>query len=105
MTMMNKLMKMNAIYIAVLALIPGAQSFAQSEEQVLEQLDVLLNGISTLTADVSQLIVESDGGVLEESEILMKLKRPDGFYWETVSPFPELIVTDGLKLWNYSTLR
>jgi len=31
----------------------------------------------------------------------MYLKKPDGFYWETISPFPELIVTDGKKLWNY----
>ncbi len=31
----------------------------------------------------------------------MKLKRPEGFYWETVDPFPELIVTNGTYLWNY----
>jgi outer membrane lipoprotein carrier protein len=64
-------------------------------------LDELLHAISTLTADVTQLIVESDGGVLEESEIRMALKKPDGFFWETLSPFPELIVTNGVQLWNY----
>lgn len=64
-------------------------------------LDGLLGDIQTLSADVLQLIVESDGGVLEESEIKMQLKKPDGFYWETVQPFPELIVTNGVKLWNY----
>jgi len=46
-------------------------------------------------------LVESDGGILEESEILMRLRQPNGFYWETISPFPELIVTDGETLWNY----
>ena len=76
-------------------------TIAQTEEQVLEQLDALLAGMDTLSADVTQLIVESDGGVLEQSEIQMKLKRPNGFYWKTLSPFPELIVTDGIKLWNY----
>ncbi|MFT6825405.1 MAG: outer membrane lipoprotein carrier protein, partial [Pseudohongiellaceae bacterium] len=65
------------------------------------RLDALLGNIETLTADVVQLIVESDGGVLEESEIQMLLKKPDGFYWETLTPFPELIVTDGNTLWNY----
>jgi len=69
--------------------------------EALSRLDSLLNGIETLSADVIQLIVESDGGVLEESEILMRLKKPDGFYWETLAPFPELIVTDGSTLWNY----
>jgi len=74
---------------------------AQDESDVLRQLDEMLADIETMTADVTQLIVESDGGVLEESAIIMKLKRPAGFYWETIDPFPELIVTDGRYLWNY----
>jgi len=74
---------------------------AQPEVLAYEQLDGLLSTIETMTADVSQLIVESDGGVLERSDVQMKLKRPYGFYWETISPFPELIVTDGDLLWNY----
>ncbi|MFK7863978.1 MAG: outer membrane lipoprotein chaperone LolA [Pseudohongiellaceae bacterium] len=64
-------------------------------------LDDLLSDIQTLSADVLQLIVEANGGVLEESSIKMQLKKPDGFYWETIDPFPELIVTNGAKLWNY----
>lgn len=67
----------------------------------IDTLDGLLQGIESLSADVIQLIVESDGGVLEESEIIMHLKKPDGFYWETVTPYPELVVTDGKTLWNY----
>jgi len=67
----------------------------------LQQLDSLLAGIDTLSAEVEQLIVESDGGVLEESRIQLYLKKPDGFYWETLTPFPELIVTNGELLWNY----
>lgn len=87
------------IVIALLA--PASNSLAQRAPDALSRLDELLSGIETMTADVTQLIVESDGGVLEESTIRMKMKRPDGFYWETVDPFPELIVTDGTYLWNY----
>jgi len=76
-----------------------AQSATSSS--ALDRLDALLGNIQTLAADVVQLIVESDGGVLEESEIQMLLKKPDGFYWETLTPFSELIVTDGSTLWNY----
>lgn len=72
-----------------------------AKSAAVDNLDSLLAGIQTLSADVLQLIVESDGGVLEESTIKMQLKKPDGFYWETLEPFPELIVTNGLKLWNY----
>ena len=74
-------------------------SFAQQE--ALARLDSLLANINSLTADVVQLIVESDGGILEESNIKMLLKKPNGFYWETITPYQELIVTNGVKLWNY----
>lgn len=78
-----------------------AATAANAQPTAVERLDELLQGIETLAGDVTQLIVESDGGILEESEIQMYLKKPDGFYWETLSPFPELIVTNGVKLWNY----
>lgn len=81
------------------ALTFSTASLAQQDD--LAELDALLGSIETLSADVEQLIVESDGGVLEESQIRMQLKKPDGFYWETLSPFPELIVTNGELLWNY----
>ena len=74
-------------------------SFAQQE--ALTRLKSLLANINSLTADVVQLIVESDGGILEESNIKMLLKKPNGFYWETITPYQELIVTNGIKLWNY----
>ncbi len=74
---------------------------ALAVEGDLERLDSLLQGIDTMESDVVQLIVESDGGILEESSIKMYLKKPNGFYWETVEPFPELVVTDGITLWNY----
>ena len=77
----------------------GAMAFAQQAPA--DKLEELLGSIDTIQADVRQLIMESSGGILEESEIKFKLKRPDGFYWETILPYPELIVTDGVTLWNY----
>ena len=72
-----------------------------AQEGPIGELNLLLGDITTISADILQLIVESDGGVLEETEIKMLLKRPDRLYWETVSPFQELIVTNGEVLWNY----
>lgn len=89
--------------IFALGLFCAGHNYAQPSEEIasLNRLDSLLSDIETLSSDVVQLIVESDGGVLEESDIKMQLKKPDGFYWETLTPFPELIVTDGNTLWNY----
>ena len=81
-----------------------ALAFSQAlmaQQGPIGELDLLLRDITTISADILQLIIESDGGVLEETEIKMLLKRPDRLYWETVSPFQELIVTNGEILWNY----
>ena len=72
-----------------------------AQEGPIGELDLLLRDITTISADILQLIIESDGGVLEETEIKMLLKRPDRLYWETVTPFQELILTNGEILWNY----
>ena len=90
---------MKEMISAISMLILSATTFGQ--EGPVAKLDKLLQDIDTITAEVNQLIVESDGGVLEESQIIMHIKRPDGFYWETVTPFPELLVTNGKRLWNY----
>ena len=74
---------------------------AWSEDTPQAQLSNLLRQVNTMSATVQQLIVEFDGAVLEESSIQMHVMRPDGFYWETLEPFPELVVTNGAVLWNY----
>lgn len=88
-----------ALAISIHAILMGSGSLAQESAEL--RLDALLLDIESLSAEVLQLIVESDGGVLEESDIQMYLKRPGRFYWETLEPFPELVVTDGDTLWNY----
>lgn len=85
---------------AALVALAFSQTLMAQEGPIVE-LDLLLRDITTISADILQLIIESDGGVLEETEIKMLLKRPDRLYWETVSPFQELIVTNGEILWNY----
>ena len=90
---------MNRMISAMSMLILSATISGQ--ERPIVKLDKLLSNIDTITAEINQLIVESDGGILEESRIIMHIKRPEGFYWETVNPFPELLVTNGKRLWNY----
>ena len=87
------------VIIALITLVMPLRLSAQ--DGPIEELDLLLRDISTLSSDVLQLIVESDGGILEETKIQMRLKKPNRFYWETIDPFPELIVTNGATLWNY----
>ena len=90
---------MNKITLVFCLLAVSTNNSAQNN--VVSELNSLLRDLDTLSAEITQLIVEPDGELLEESQILLHVKRPDGFYWETISPFPELLVTNGRKLWNY----
>ena len=90
---------MNKITLVFCLLAVSTNSNAQNN--VVSELNSLLRDLDTLSAEITQLIIEPDGELLEESQILLHVKRPDGFYWETISPFPELLVTNGRKLWNY----
>ncbi len=87
-------------YFALL-LVLSEPAVSRAQDEAVSQLADLLGDIETYQAEVRQLIVESTGGLLEESTIVFKLKRPNGFYWETLAPYPELIVTNGRVLWNY----
>lgn len=71
------------------------------KDRALQELSFRLAAAPSMRANVTQLIIESDGGVLEESSILFVMAPPNGFYWETLDPYPELIVTNGETLWNY----
>ncbi len=83
--------------VSLLLMVIAGASNAESHDL----LTAKLANMATIHADVKQLIVEADGAVLEESTIRMLLKKPNGFLWETVEPFPELLVTNGEWLWNY----
>lgn len=76
-------------------------AMSAGDEAALAELDQQFAGIDTLQADVRQLIIDTNGEVLEESLIRFMMKRPDGFYWETLGPWPSIIVTDGETLWHY----
>ena len=87
--------------VTLVFFLAALSSISRAQENAVNELKSLLQNLNTLSAEITQLIVEPDGDILEESQILLHVKRPNGFYWETISPFPELLVTNGKKLWNY----
>lgn len=87
--------------IPFLSALASASAFAVETSPAVENLTRLLEKIQTIEADVKELAVKSSGGALEESDIKMYFDKPDGFYWQVLSPFEELTVTNGELLWIY----
>lgn len=84
--------------LAAMALSPlGAH--AQSDSRAL--LDEFARDLTSLSADFSQITVDSRDEVVEESAGEMRFASPDRIRWDYLEPFPQVIVADGEQLWHY----
>lgn len=66
-----------------------------------EQLAKLLTAMDTLDADFQQRILDAKGARLQEVSGHLSMARPGKFYWQTETPFPQTVVSDGETLWLY----
>lgn len=64
-------------------------------------LESYLEDLQSLEADFEQLIHSPDGDVVEHLEGRMALLRPGRFRWQIDTPYRQLVVVDGEKLWVY----
>lgn len=74
--------------------LPAAESAAQ-------QMRVFSAGLHSLSADFSQRVVDAGGRVGDESRGSLALEAPRQFRWQTDSPYRQLIVADGSRVWVY----
>jgi outer membrane lipoprotein carrier protein len=85
-------------FLVALALLPVA-GVAQPDARAL--LDEFATGLETLRAEFTQITVDADGGVVEESSGRVFFAAPDRIRWDYLEPFPQVIVADGEQLWHY----
>jgi len=91
-------------FLLLFSLAIAAQKEMSQEEQNLgaaENLASLLRDMQTLSAEVNVLTLDQDGREIQESESRLIMQKPDHFSWETISPYPELMVTDGNRIWRF----
>ena len=99
-------MKYTILFLACL-LLPGISIHAQDAEldvlsrEAAESLSSLLRDMETLTAEVNVLTLEQDGREIQETTSRLIMQKPDHFSWETLSPYPELLVTNGSHIWRF----
>lgn len=66
-----------------------------------EPLQNFLAEVQTLEADFRQTLFDTGGRLIETSEGLFRLRRPDRFLWHYETPIEQIIVADGERLWMY----
>ncbi len=96
--MMNKFKRLKMAVAASVLLLASTASFAASPVQ---QLEKLMQGFSNYSAEFEQYTEDEKGRKGEVSKGQMNVQRPNKFRWETTTPFPQLIVSDGKYIWIY----
>jgi len=64
-------------------------------------LENFLENTQTLEANFQQIMRASDGEVLQQTEGKFYLNRPGKFRWNYQSPYEQIIVSDGERIWIY----
>ncbi len=67
----------------------------------LKELLLLLEPIKGLSAKFTQDMMDAKGVLQQHNEGELQAQAPNHFYWETLEPFPQKIITDGKTLWVY----
>lgn len=60
-----------------------------------------LEALGSYSARFTQSVSDAKGVISEQSAGQFWLQRPDSFRWEYQTPWPQLILTDGERIWLY----
>jgi outer membrane lipoprotein carrier protein len=65
------------------------------------RLGELLAGMRQIEAGFHQRLLDEKGELLQETDGRVELAHPGRFRWETAPPFAQLVVSDGISVWQY----
>ena len=65
------------------------------------QLDVFAAGLKSVSAHFSQVSVDANGNPGRSAQGTLQLAAPRLFRWQVSSPYHQLIVADGKRVWVY----
>lgn len=84
------------ILLILLSLLPGLASAAATDA-----LKVFLTQTQTVKARFAQMVLDKNLKPLQQAQGVMQFSRPGKFRWDYQTPYEQVIVGDGSKLWIY----
>ncbi|MEZ5461675.1 outer membrane lipoprotein chaperone LolA [Dokdonella sp.] len=79
-------------------LVASASTAAESARSRLESFS---QGIQTISGRFEQSVIGASGSRGEVSSGTLALKAPRQFRWQTLTPYEQLIIADGNRVWVY----
>ena len=74
---------------------------AAAADTARSRLDAFSKGLTAVSADFEQQVSDVNSGKTKTSRGTLSLKAPRQFRWDTTTPYKQLIVADGEKVWIY----
>ncbi len=66
-----------------------------------QRMQSFSNNLQSVSADFKQVVTTANGKATDETAGSLALSAPNRFRWEAKTPFEQLIVADGAKVWIY----
>lgn len=89
------------LFSALLSASALLTSVQLSAASAVESFVAQLSPVNALSGHFTQVQKDADGKVLSRSNGEFLMQRPGMLRWETTDPFPQLLVTDGQRIWLY----
>ncbi len=89
------------ILLAAIVLTGCLIDVAQADESARAQLDAFAHDLHSLSGTFSQTVYDANGRRGQTSQGALALQAPRQFRWDTQTPYKQLIVADGKKVWIY----
>ena len=91
---------MRALILSLL-LTPLVASAANAPPTAHKRMQAFAKNLQSVSADFKQVVTTANGKPTDETSGSLALSAPNRFRWEAKTPFEQLIVADGAKVWIY----
>lgn len=66
-----------------------------------QELSVLLASYTAVSGEFTQTLIDESNTLIQDSNGRFTVKKPGYFHWETIAPFPQLLVSNLETIWLY----
>src|SRR5690606_9196601 len=74
---------------------------ALAADSAVTSMDRFFDGLQTLSADFEQTLYDAKGSLTQTAQGRLSIQRPGRFRWDYSSPYRQLVLGDGQRLWTY----
>ncbi|BFM07194.1 outer membrane lipoprotein chaperone LolA [Halioxenophilus aromaticivorans] len=83
--------------LCTMVVLATAQPASANSESLVELLEPLVNG----AGDFEQITYDSKGQPVQRSSGHFAVMKPGKFYWQTLQPYEQVLVSDAQTIWLY----